>query len=111
MSSWGAFFGHLFDWLAMLYDVGYVPLWNLVKTAACGWIATSIVRFKMEPDMSFKIRETLAATALFVLCIMELSRVFTGISVGVSPFVSLILMWLAYRLHWAKGNIANLRLA
>ena len=111
MSSWASWFGHLFDWLSTIYDVGYVPIWNFVKTAACGWIATSILRFKMEPDMVFKFRETLTATALFMLCIMELCRVVTGVSVGVSPFISLIMLMLAHRLHVAGGNISKLRLA
>lgn len=109
--QWGSFISHLWSYLGMVYDVSYVPIWNFVKTAACGWIATSILRFQREDGMNFKFKATLSATVVFMLCIMELSRVVTGVSTGVSPFVSLLLLMFAQRLHHAKGNISNVRLA
>lgn len=111
LDQWAYFFSHLVDYLALLYDVSYVPIWNFVKTFSCGWIAMSIMRFKPEPDMKFKFRVSLNATLVFMLCIMELSRVMTGLSVGVSPFVSLLLLMFGHRLHTAKGNMSNVRLA
>lgn len=109
--QWENFFSHLWAYLGMVYDISYVPFWNFVKTASCGWIAMSIMRFQKEDHMQFKFKATMSATLVFMLCIMELSRVVTGVSTGVSPFVSLLLLMFAYRLHSAKGNISNVKLA
>lgn len=108
MHEWAHFFDKLFDFAAYLWQVSYTPLWNMLKSSACGWIAVSIMRFKPSDETRFKPRVTLTATALFMLCIMELSRVITGIATGVSPFVSLILLMIAYRLHVAKGNVSHI---
>lgn len=94
-----------------VYDATSSPSWNMVKTFACGWIATNILRFKPAPEMRYRVGSSMTATALFVLCIMELAREFTGSSPGVSPFVSMILLILAYRLQLAGGNISKLTLA
>ncbi len=111
LEPWGNFLSHLWAYLGFLYDISYVPLWNFVKTGACSWIAMSIMRFQKDDDMQVKWKATISATIVFMLCIMELSRVLTGVSVGVSPFVSLLLAMFAYRMHVAKGNISSVRLA
>lgn len=94
-----------------VYDATSSPSWNMVKTFACGWIATNILRFKPSPEMRYRVGSSITATALFVLCIMELAREFTGSSPGVSPFVSLILLIIAYRLQLVGGNVSKLTLA
>lgn len=96
---------------AYVYDATSSPSWNMVKTFACGWIATNILRFKPSPEMRYRVGSSVTATALFVLCIMELAREFTGSSPGVSPFVSLILLIIAYRLQLVGGNVSKLTLA
>lgn len=111
MHEWAHFFDTLADYIGYVWDISYVPLWNMIKTFACGWIASSIMRFTPDPGMEFKAKVSLSATIIFMLCIMELSRVLTGLSVGVSPFISLLLLMIAYRLHVAQGNVANLRAA
>lgn len=111
MHEWAHFFERLIEYLGTVWDISYVPTWNFIKSFACAWIAGSIMRFKPDENTQFKFRVTVSATALFVLCIMELARVVTGVSTGVSPFVSLILLMLAYRLHIAKGNVSQLKAA
>ncbi len=103
------FFEWVVRYLTFALEVSYAPALSLIKSAACFWIAASIMRFKPDPGMQFKVSASLAATALFVLCIMEIARVVMGVVSGVSPFVSLIILILAYRLHVAKGNISNIR--
>lgn len=97
--------------VAYAYDSTSSPSWNMVKTFACGWIATNILRFKPSPAMQYRVGSSLTATSLFVLCIMELAREFTGAAMGISPFVSLILLIIAYRLQLAGGNVSKLTLA
>lgn len=111
MHEWMHFFDRLFDYLNLLWEISYVPLWNFIKSFSCAWIAASIMRYQPDEGTRFKFRVTLSATALFVLCIMELSRVMTGVANGVSPFISLIMLMIAYRLHVAGGNVSQLKAA
>ncbi len=104
-------FGRAYQFTGYALDMSYTPFWNAIKSFACAWIAIGIMSYTPDEDTQFKPRISLAATVLFMLCIMELARVMTGIAAGVSPFVSLILLMLAWRLHVAKGNVANIRAA
>lgn len=111
MHEWVIFFRYLYDFLCAVYDVTNVPAWNALKSFSCVWIATSILRFHKPDDMEYKFHVSLSATAIFILCIMELSRVMTGVSQGVSPFMAMLLFMFARRLHVAGGNISNFRIA
>lgn len=108
MLDWVHYLDRMFDCLASAWTMSHAPTWNFIKSFSCGWIAASIMRFKPCEGMAYKPAMSMAATLLFVLCIMELARVITGIASGVPPFVSITLLITAYRLHRARGNIANL---
>ena len=106
--QWSNFLAHLWEYLGMLFNMSNGPAWGLLRTAACGWIAVSILRFVPEEGMRFRLGTTASATFIFIMCIMELSRVMTGLAIGVSPFISCIMIWFARLLHQAKGNVSKI---